>query len=120
MHEIRYYLSFEQVKPQAPAIMRVVPYDMANGCKQVGGLVFIHHNSLIVSALYSSVKEAIQSLHTYGKPVLLPNGETVIPRNANGYADSVFTLWHPGVRELWPGEPGYGRSRRQPYRLERA
>lgn len=40
----------------------------------------------------------------------LPDGSSVIPAVANGYEqdDSPFQRWHPGVQELWPGDPGWG------------
>lgn len=107
MEGTKFYLSYEQPKPGAPAIMQVIPYDLSHGFRQVGSMIFIHHGSRIIHELYDSVDEAIRSLHTYGKPVRLPDGTQVRPREANGYADPVFIPWHPGVREVWPGESGY-------------
>ena len=106
---LKYYLSYDRVRNNGPVQMQVVPYDPAQGVRIVGKTIFLYHGSLIVSGLFDTVKEALADLGTYSKPTRLPDGSSVIPAVANGHKrdDSPFQRWHPGVQELWPGDPGW-------------
>lgn len=108
---MKYYLSYDHVGCYGSAQMQVIPYDPSNGVRVVGNSTFLYHGSLIVSGLFDTVKDALADLGTYSKPTRLPDGSSVIPAVTNGYerGDSPFHRWHPGVQELWPGDPGWGR-----------
>ena len=110
MNHLKYYLSYDHVGSHGPVQMQVIPYDPSNGVRVVGNSTFLYHGSLIVSGLFDTIKEALADLGTYSKPTRLPDGSSVIPAAANGYErdDSPFQRWHPGVQELWPGDPGWG------------
>ena len=110
MNRLKYYLSYDHVGSHGPVQMQVIPYDPSNGVRVVGNNTFLYHGSLIVSGLFDTIKEALSDLGTYSKPTRLPDGSSVIPAVANGYEqdDSPFQRWHPGVQELWPGDPGWG------------
>lgn len=110
MNHLKYYLSYDHVGSHGPVLMQVIPYDPSNGVRVVGNSTFLYHGSLIVSGLFDTIKEALADLGTYSKPTRLPDGSSVIPAAANGYErdDSPFQRWHPGVQELWPGDPGWG------------
>ena len=76
---MKYYLSYgipsKEGMPAQP-VMQVMAYDDANGIRYLGKTsVLIYHGSRIVSKLFQSVHDALRDLQTYGKPVLLPNGE---------------------------------------------
>lgn len=107
---LKYYLSYDRVGNNGPVQMQVIPYDPSNGVRVVGKSTFLYQGSLIVSGLFDSIKEALADLGTYSKPTRLPDGSSVIPAVANGYEqdESPFQRWHPGVQELWPGDPGWG------------
>ncbi len=110
MNHLKYYLSYDHVGRNGPVQMQVVPYDPSHGIRVVGNNTFLYHGSLIVSGLFDTIKEAVKSLGTYSKPTRLPDGSSVIPAVANGYEHDggPFQRWHPGVQELWPGDPGWG------------
>ena len=110
MNHLKYYLSYDHVGSHGPVLMQVIPYDPSNGVRVVGKSTFLYHGSLIVSGLFDTIKEALADLGTYSKPTRLPDGSSVIPAAANGYErdGSPFQRWHPGVQELWPGDPGWG------------
>ena len=107
---MKYYLSYgipsKEGMPAQP-VMQVMAYDDANGIRYLGKTsVLIYHGSRIVSKLFQSVHAALRDLQTYGKPVLLPNGEEVRPVVYNGYEDeSPFISWLDVKGERWPGEP---------------
>lgn len=72
---------------------------------------FIWHRSLIVCNAFDTVEEAVKSFGEWSEVyIVLPDGREVQPATFlhPGYAPSPFIMWHPGVVELWPGEPGYG------------
>ena len=57
--------------------------------------------------LFKTVEEAIKHLNSTRRRCILPDGSVIIPEEVNypGMSyNNVFQPWHPGVRELWPGE----------------
>lgn len=96
---------------------KVNAYDPANGIRWLPTYTApkhaaIYHNSLLVNCLCETEKEALRQCGEWSKkPVLMPDGRTVVPLEVfhPEYAvQSVFQPWYPGVRELWPGEEGWG------------
>ena len=59
---MKYYLSYDHVGSHGPVQMQVIPYDPSNGVRVVGKSTFLYHGSLIVSGLFDTIKEALQTL----------------------------------------------------------
>ena len=71
--------------------------------------VFLFHRSIIVSAVYNTEVEAMKAWGEWSiKPVIMPNGEEIIPAyffgHGNIYDYDVFIPWACVQGEKWPGE----------------
>lgn len=69
--------------------------------------VFLFHRSIIVSAIYNTEVEAMKALGEWSvKPVIMPNGEEIIPAYFFGHGNiyNVFIPWACVQCEKWPGE----------------
>jgi hypothetical protein len=59
---------------------------------------------------FDSEEEAIKSLNASTKPLQLLSGKMIIPDEYNYpdlWEERLFVRWHPGIKELWPGDPEY-------------
>lgn len=69
--------------------------------------VFLYHRSIIVNAVYNAEVEALKAWGEWSvKPVIMPNGEEIIPAYFFGHGNiyNVFIPWSCVQGEKWPGE----------------
>lgn len=69
--------------------------------------VFLYHRSIIVNVVYNTEVEALKSWGEWSaKPVIMPNGEEIIPAYFFGHGNiyNVFIPWACVQNEKWPGE----------------
>lgn len=83
----KYYLSFEN------DTMNIKEYNTNNGYRIIGDCTLIYNSTLVVNRLYNSIREAINDLNGYRKPILY-NGE-----NINPWQPEVFLRYNPYTGE---------------------
>ena len=87
----KFYLSYEQDG------MHIHDYDTANGVQFFRNSVIIYNNTTIISALYDSLVECVESLHGYSSPVIY-KGE-----NINILQPDLFVTYNTATGETWRG-----------------
>lgn len=85
----KYYLSYEVDG------MHLEEYDTENGVREFCGCTLIYNSRLSVNRLYNSIREAIEDLHGYRKPVIY-HGE-----NINIWQPDLFISVNTHTGEMW-------------------
>ena len=87
----KFYLSYEQDG------MHIFDYDTENGVRFFRNSVIIYNNTKIISALYDSLAECLESLRSYSSSVIY-HGE-----NINSLQPDLFVTYNTATGETWRG-----------------